>query len=78
MEIGPLRTVVDYRKGRCRMFQLDLKPEEQEILMSILEVCLSDLRMEIADTDSMDYRDVLKERKQVLIKALAALGYSPG
>ena len=60
------------------MFQLDLKPEEQEILMSILEVCLSDLRMEIADTDSMDYRDVLKERKQVLIKALAALGYSPG
>lgn len=60
------------------MFQLDLKPEEQEILVSILEVCLSDLRMEIADTDSMDYRDVLKERKEVLIKTLAALGASPG
>ncbi len=60
------------------MFQLDLKPEEQEILVSILEVCLSDLRMEIADTDSMDYRDVLKERKEVLIKTLAALGSSPG
>jgi hypothetical protein len=34
--------------------------------------------MEIADTDSMDYRDVLKERKGVLIKTLEALGYSPG
>jgi hypothetical protein len=60
------------------MFQLDLKPEEKEILVSVLEICLSDLRMEIADTDSMDYRDVLKERKGVLIKTLEALGYSPG
>ncbi len=60
------------------MLQLDLNPAEREILVSILEVCLSDLRMEIADTDSMDYRDVLKERKGVLIKTLAALGYAPG
>jgi len=59
------------------MIQLDLNSEEHEILVSILEVCLSDLRMEIADTDSMDYRDVLKERKGVLIKTLTALGYSP-
>lgn len=56
------------------MLQLDLNSTEREILVSILEVCLSDLRMEIANTDSMDYRDVLKERKGVLIKSLAALG----
>lgn len=60
------------------MFQLDLNPDEKKILISILETCLSDLRMEIADTDSQDYRDVLKQRKGVLSKTLTALGYSPG
>jgi hypothetical protein len=59
------------------MFQLELNPTEKEILVSILDLALSDLRMEIADTDSQDYRDVLKERKQVIIKTLAALGESP-
>jgi hypothetical protein len=60
------------------MLQLELNPEEQEILTDILEVCLSDLRMEIADTDSQDYRGILKERKAVLIKTLAALGQPSG
>ena len=55
------------------MFQLELNPVEKEILVSILEVVLADLRMEISDTDSQDYRDVLKERKKVVIKALSAL-----
>jgi hypothetical protein len=59
------------------MFQLELNPEEQKILTEILDVCLSDLRMEIADTDSQDYRGILKERKAVLIKTLAALGKAP-
>jgi hypothetical protein len=59
------------------MFQLELNPTEKEILVSILEVCLSDLRMEIADTDSQDYRDVLKERKGVIVKTLSALGQAP-
>jgi hypothetical protein len=34
--------------------------------------------MEISDTDSQDYRDVLKQRKEVLLKTLGALGVSPG
>jgi hypothetical protein len=34
--------------------------------------------MEIADTDSQDYRGILKERKAVLIKTLGALGQPPG
>lgn len=55
------------------MFQIELNPVEKEILVSILEVDLADLRMEISDTDSQDYRNVLKERKNVILKALSAL-----
>lgn len=56
------------------MIELDLNRSETEILADVLESYLSDLRMEIADTDSKDFRDQLKVRKQVLIKVLAALG----
>ena len=59
------------------MFQLDLNPEEKDTLISILESCLSDLRMEIGNTDSQDYRDVLKKHKGILVKTLGALGCSP-
>jgi len=55
------------------MLKLDLTPEEQDVLRQVLEDALSDLRMEIADTDSYDYRTMLKGRKAVLAKALAAL-----
>jgi hypothetical protein len=56
------------------MIQLDLTPEEISILAEILESAHSDLRMEIADTDSKDFRDMLKGRKAVIAKALAELG----
>lgn len=55
------------------MIQLDLNPEEREILAEVLGSALSDLRMEISDTDSMDFRQKLKERKSVIEKALAAV-----
>jgi hypothetical protein len=48
------------------MVHLVLKPTEAEVLRMVLESYLSDLRMEIADTDSMDYREKLKGRKAVL------------
>lgn len=48
------------------MVHLALKPTEAEVLRMVLESYLSDLRMEIADTDSMDYREKLKARKAVL------------
>ena len=38
-----------------------------------LESYLSDLRMEIADTDSYDFRQGLKRRKATLLKVLDAL-----
>lgn len=48
------------------MLQIDLSREELRILEDVLESYLSDLRMEIADTDRKDFRDGLKERKRVL------------
>jgi hypothetical protein len=56
------------------MVHLDLTPEDAEVLGETLTSFLSDLRMEIADTDSMDYRDMLKARKAILVKVLDALG----
>ncbi len=55
------------------MINLDLTKEENDILAMVLESYLSDLRMEIADTDSMDFRESLKKRKDVLKKVLETL-----
>ena len=52
------------------MISLDLSSVEREILADVLASYLSDLRMEIADTDSMDFRDRLKRRKSVVEKVL--------
>jgi hypothetical protein len=49
------------------MIQLLITEEERELLMDILENDISDLRMEIADTDRQGYRDMLKTR-EVLMK----------
>jgi hypothetical protein len=57
--------------------RVDLTIEEKRILHGVLESTLSDLRMEIADTDSQDFRDMLKKRKAVLQKLLEALGPPP-
>jgi hypothetical protein len=55
------------------MINLDLTNEENDILVMVLESYLSDLRMEIADTDSMDFRESLKKKKEVLKKVLETL-----
>jgi len=56
------------------MVQLHLEPTEAEILRMVLESYLSDLRMEIANTDSMDYREKLQERKSTLRKIVNEMG----
>lgn len=53
--------------------QLDLAEGEANVLRDVLTDYLSDLRMEIVDTDQMDFRDTLKERKRVLEKVLEDL-----
>ncbi len=55
------------------MIQLDLLDEERQVLLELLESALSDLRMEIAHTDRMDFREMLKGRKAVLSKVIEAL-----
>ena len=55
------------------MLHLVLTTEEQQMLAFLLDECISDLRMEIVDTDSVDYKEMLKHRKQVLTKLLQAL-----
>ncbi len=56
------------------MIQIDLNTEEKEILCDLLQVALSEMRMEIADTEQQDFRENLKRRKEVIEKALASLG----
>ena len=58
------------------MINLELTKEENDILAMVLESYLSDLRMEIADTDSMDFRESLKKRKDVLKKVLETLQHA--
>ena len=66
-----LRQPIEHKGGD--MVQLDLKPDEQEILRETLESYISDLSVEIADTDSKDFREKLKWRRDVLNKVLASL-----
>jgi hypothetical protein len=53
--------------------QLNLADDEVQVLRDVLTDYLSDLRMEIVDTDQMDFRENLKERKRVLETVLGSL-----
>lgn len=55
------------------MFQLTLSDEERATLESALDSYLSDLRMEISDTDAYDFRDMLKQRRDALNRILEQL-----
>ena len=52
---------------------LKLSDSEIEILSEALESHLSDLGMEITDTDSMEYREKLKAKRTVIQKILKEL-----
>jgi hypothetical protein len=51
------------------MAQFTLNNDETEMLKEVLVSYLSDLRMEIADTDQQDFRESLKA-KEVFLKDL--------
>ncbi|MBO8154801.1 hypothetical protein [Thermovirga sp.] len=53
--------------------KLEMTDEELELLRELLSFTLSELRMEIADTDSASYREKLKERKALLAGLLEKL-----
>ena len=55
------------------MVRVELTAEEAEDLRAIMENYLSDLRMEIVDTDGDDFRKMLKKRKDLVGKLLEQL-----
>lgn len=55
------------------MIQLNLTTDEIDLLSNLLDSCLQDLRVEIQATDNMGYKDMLKQRKGILLKLEASL-----
>ncbi len=55
------------------MIKLTLTNDEAVSLSDILRHYLSDLRMEIADTDSMDFRELLKDKERFIKRMLEEL-----
>ena len=53
--------------------EIELTPKEIEIFKDVLENYISDLSMEIADTDKMDFRESLKARKNLIVKIIQKL-----
>ncbi len=56
------------------MVRIELSEADVTTLKDVLDSYLSDLRMEIADTDRMEFREGLKDRKKALESLLARLG----
>ena len=55
------------------MTTLNLTPDQAETLKQTLNAYLSDLRMEIVDTDKYDFREMLTKWKAMLKEILAQL-----
>ena len=58
---------------RFTMAEVTLTDREEKMLKEILESYLSDLRMEVADTDRKEYRDELKVEEAFLKDLIAKL-----
>ncbi len=59
------------------MHHLQLDEETRNTLAETIESAIGDLRMEIADTDSYDFRQMLKVREATLRRLLADLAGTP-
>ena len=57
------------------MLQLNLRPEDRDLLVDILEEYLSDLRVEIGDTGNFEYRQKLKEEETAIRGILDSLAH---
>ena len=55
------------------MTTVELTPEDVDHLRFILGSYLSDLRMEIADTEQHEFREMLKRREDFIKKLLGQL-----
>jgi hypothetical protein len=61
------------RERRSEMIHLDLAEAEAATLVKVLDYYVSELRMEITDTEEKDLRDALKTEENVLKKILRTL-----
>jgi hypothetical protein len=64
--------------GTDSMLTLHLSDAEQAVMRDVLENALSELSVEISGTDTKEYRDDLKDRREMLHKLLADLGGATG
>ena len=55
------------------MIHLDLDEKERKILADTLQSYLSDMSVEIADTDRLEFREGLKTKRDILNKVLNVL-----
>ena len=55
------------------MTTIELTPQEGEVLAEILESYVSDLRMEIAGTERIAMRKMMKEKEEIAKELLARL-----
>ncbi|HAL17028.1 MAG TPA: hypothetical protein DCP32_09855 [Anaerolineaceae bacterium] len=55
------------------MIQINLTQDEIQLLKNLLDTYLEDLRVEIHATDNMDYKEMLRSRKVILLKLMEAL-----
>ena len=55
------------------MFSVELSEEEKLILAEVLDRSLKDLSYEIANTDDHDFRENLKNRREVIRRVHSAL-----
>ncbi len=67
------RGVKEAEKMDIKTVELELTQAEREALIDILDTYMSNLRMEISHTDRQDFRDMLKSRKNVVMKVLDRL-----
>ncbi len=58
------------------MLQFNLRPEDRDLLVDILEEYLSDLRGEIGDTGNYDYRQKLKAEEKEIGEILDTLAHA--
>ncbi|MHB1162895.1 MAG: hypothetical protein ACYC3V_21555 [Chloroflexota bacterium] len=53
--------------------ELVLQPEEAQLLREVLSAYLSDLRMEISNTDRQEWREQMKEREAAIKEIIVRL-----
>jgi hypothetical protein len=55
------------------MQTLEFTPEEIEVLREVIHHCTSEMDMEVLRTDTRDFREMLKHRRDILEQILAKI-----